>query len=134
MSEIKSLHKIKKGSERNFGMVFAVVFLLISWRFYSSEINVSISLFAISIIFLLFSFLAPSVFKIPNALWFKFGLFLGKIVSPIVMGLVYVIGFLPIGFALKLLKKDLLFMKPDPTKTTYWVERTNEMQTMKNQF
>lgn len=134
MNEIRSHYKIKKSSERNFGIVFTVLFLLISWRFHSSEKNISILLLLISIIFLLFSLLAPSVFKAPNALWFKFGLFLGKIVSPIVMGFIYVIGFLTIGFILKLIKKDLLIMKPDPTKYTYWIERKNEMQTMKNQF
>ena len=68
-----------------------------------------------------------------NKLWFKFGLFLGKIVSPLVMGAIFFLVVTPTGIIMRLMRKDLLNLKKNNSKT-YWLEKKNENNSMKNQF
>jgi large-conductance mechanosensitive channel len=96
----------------------------------------SFSIWAISVsaIFLSLAFLAPKILTIPNKLWFKFGMLLGSIISPIVMALVYFLTVLPTGLIMRLLGKDLLKQKIDKNAKSYWIERPEPMTSMKNQF
>ena len=89
MIENLSHHEIEKSSERNFGIVFAVVFLIIG--FYPLLFDKQIYYWAlmISLIFLFFSFYFTNLLVIPNKLWNKLGLLLSLIVSPIVMGIIF---------------------------------------------
>ena len=68
-----------------------------------------------------------------NILWFKFGLLLGKIVSPLVMGIIFFFVVTPIAILMRIFKKDLLKLKYN-SKSSYWIEKNEPKSKMKNQF
>jgi hypothetical protein len=82
----------------------------------------------------LLAYLAPMILNLPNKLWFKFGMLLGSIVAPIIMALVYVIPVLPTGLIMRLLGKDILMQKLDKNAKSYWIKRSEQLSSMKNQF
>jgi len=124
---------IKIGSNKSFGIVFFIVFLLIS--IYPLLNNESIRLWSliISIVFLILGILNSFLLSPLNKLWFKFGIFLGKIISPIIMGIIFFLVVFPIGFIMRLLGKDLLNLKYNNHKS-YWIEKIEPKSKMKNQF
>ena len=125
--------KVKKSSNKSFGIVFFIVFIIIGfWPLL--DIN-TYRLWAIIIAFIFLALgLVNSKLLTPlNILWFKFGIFLGKIVSPIVMGVVFFIVVTPIGLIMRLLKKDVLGLKYNKDKS-YWIEKSGPKSKMKNQF
>ena len=131
---MKAESKIKISSNRSFGLVFFVVFLIVAlWPLKSGE-DIRIWSLALSIIFFFLGILNSKLLTPLNKLWFKFGILLGSIVSPIVMGIVYFIVVTPIGIFMRLLGKDLL--KKDKVKnvSTYWIKRDKQKSTMKKQF
>ena len=133
--EIKSYSTIKVGSEKNFGIVFSVFFALLTIYFYfKSHDFYSIIFFCISLFFLFFSFVNPSIFKIPNLVWSKFGILLGMIVSPIILFLIFILLVTPIGLFMRFIGKDLLNEKTGKKYKSYWVKRINQMNDMKDQF
>ena len=126
--------KIQIGSNRNFGLVFFIVFLLIAiWPLINNEAIRTWSLL-ISVIFLILGLLNSKILSPLNILWFKFGLLLGSIVAPIVMGIIFFMVITPIGLLMKLLGKDLLNSKYDNKKKSYWIDRDKAKSTMKKQF
>ena len=127
------MNDIKIGSNRSFGMVFFVFFLLISIYPILKDENVRIWSLIICIIFLVLGILNSNILTPINKLWFKFGLLLGKIISPIVMGIVFFLVVTPISLIMKLLGKDLLNLKYNNEKS-YWIEKTGPKSKMKNQF
>ncbi len=132
---LESSHiEVKPGSERSFGFVFTGVFLLVGCYPLLSSEPVRWWSLAVAAAILVLSLTAPNIFKVPNRLWFKFGMVLGAIVAPIVMALVYIATIVPMGLIARLLGKDLLKTKIDKSASSYWLERTEEMQPMKNQF
>ena len=125
--------EIKRSSNKNFGIVFFVVFIIIGfWPLL--DIN-TYRLWAIIIALIFLSLgLANSKLLTPlNILWFKFGVLLGKIVSPIVMGVIFFAVVTPTGFLMRILKKDLLNLK-FTNKDTYWIKKNEPKSKMKNQF
>ena len=124
---------IKIGSNRSFGIVFSTVFLLISIYPIFKDENIRIWSLIISIIFLVLGFFNSKYLTPLNRVWFKFGLMLGKIISPIVMGFVFFTVVTPISFIMKILGKDLLNLKYNNNKT-YWIEKNDPKSKMKNQF
>ena len=134
MSEVTSHIDTKINSEKSFGVVFSIVFLIFALYPLTSSASIHIWALAVSAIFLLFAFLAPSIFILPNSLWFKFGMLLGSIVAPIVMLLVYFFTVLPVGLIMRLLGKDILKQKLDKSAKSYWIERREPIGPMKNQF
>ena len=68
-----------------------------------------------------------------NKIWFKFGIFLGNFIAPVVMGIVYFMVVTPTGLIMKLLGKDLLNLKKN-NKDTYWIDKDNSKNDLKNQF
>ncbi|MDC2970138.1 SxtJ family membrane protein [Candidatus Pelagibacter sp.] len=127
------MDEIKIGSNRSFGIVFFVVFLLIALYPLLKESDLRIWSLVISFIFLALG-LSNSNFLTPlNKLWFKFGLFLGKIISPLVMGFIFFAVVTPIGILMRILGKDLLNLKYNKKKS-YWIEKTGPKSKMKNQF
>ena len=124
---------IKVGSNKSFGIVFFVVFLLISLYPLLNNENLRFWSLIISIIFLVLGILNSSLLSPLNKLWFKFGIFLGKIISPIIMGIIYFLVVTPIGLIMKLLGKDVLNLKYHDYKS-YWIEKTGPKSKMKNQF
>jgi hypothetical protein len=134
MSEVDSHIEIKQGSEKSFGIVFSIVFLIVALYPLINSNEFHTWALVVSVVFLLLTFTVPQVLSLPNKLWFMFGTLLGSIVAPIVMALVYFITVLPIGLIMRLLGKDLLKQKLDKNAKSYWIERTEPMGSMKNQF
>ena len=124
---------INISSNRSFGIVFFIVFLIISiWPLHYGE-NIRIWSLIISIIFLILGIINSKILSPLNKVWFKFGIILGSIISPIVMAIIFFIVVTPIALLMKLLKKDLLNLKKKNQKS-YWVEKTGPKSKMKNQF
>ena len=123
-----------KSSEKSFGVVFSVVFLIISLYPLTNSKSVYIWTLIVSAVFLLLAFVAPKVLTRPNRLWFKFGILLGSVIAPVVMTLVYFATVLPIGLIMRLLGKDLLKQKLDKNAKSYWIKRSEPIGLMKNQF
>jgi len=108
-------------SNRSFGVVFAVVFLLIGlWPILGSE-SVRIWALAISAAFLFLAMLLPQWLALPNRLWLRFGLLMHRIVSPLVMGFLFFVTVTPMAIAFRLLGKDPLRLKKDHGAKTYWI-------------
>ena len=124
---------VKIGSNKSFGIVFFIVFLIISIYPILNNENVRIWALIISFIFLILGLLNSKLLNPLNKIWFKFGLFLGKIVSPIIMFFIFFIVVTPIGILMRLLKKDLLKLKYNKDDT-YWIEKNDIKSNMKNQF
>ena len=134
MSETTIHIAIEQSSEKSFGIVFSIVFLIVSLYPLTNFKGISIWALIVSIIFLLLAFLAPKILTLPNKLWFKFGILLGSIIAPIVMAFVYFATVLPIGLIMRLSGKDLLNQKLDKNSKSYWIERKEPIGSMKNQF
>ena len=128
------MDNIKIGSNKSFGIVFFLVFLLISTYPLINNENVRYWSLFVSLIFLILGLLNSAILSPANKLWFKFGILLGKIVSPLVMIIIYFFMVTPIGLLMKLFKKDLLNLTFDDKKKTYWIEKTEPKSKMKNQF
>ena len=124
---------IKVGSNKSFGIVFFVVFLLISLYPLLNNENIRFWSLIVSIIFLVLGILNSSLLSPLNKLWFKFGIFLGKIISPIIMGIIFFLVVTPIGLIMRLIGKDVLNLKYSDYKS-YWIEKTGPKSKMKNQF
>ena len=125
--------KIKISSNRSFGIVFAIVFLLIAFWPILNEGQIRLWSIILSIIFLILGLLNSKLLKPLNILWFKFGIFLGKIISPLIMRIIFFFVVTPIAVLMRLLKKDLLNLKFS-NKTSYWIEKNDPKSKMKNQF
>ena len=124
---------IKVGSNKNFGIVFFLVFLFIS--LYPLLNNESIRLWSliVSLIFLVLGILNSNLLSPLNKLWFKFGILLGKIISPLIMGIIFFLVVTPIGLIMRLFGKDLLNLQYRDYQS-YWIEKTGPKSKMKNQF
>ena len=124
---------IKISSNRSFGIVFFVVFSLIALYplTYSGEIRIWSAI--ISIIFLVLGLLNSKILTPFNKLWFKFGILLGKIISPMIMGIIFFFVVTPIGLIIRILGKDVLNLKYNKNQS-YWIEKNGPKSKMKNQF
>ena len=130
-------HDVKSGSERSFGIVFCVVFAIIAlWPLLDGgDIRIWASLTAAG--FLAVALVRPSLLRPLNRLWFKFGMLLSKVVSPLVMGLVFYTTVTPIGLILRVSGKDLLGLRFAKESESYWVRRDPPgpaPETMRQQF
>jgi len=134
MAENSSNFSVNYGSEKSFGIVFSIVFFLISiYPLFNSK-DLHIWALVASVIFLLFAFLRPTMLILPNKFGFKFGMLLGSIISPILMAIIYFVIVFPTGLIMRLLGKDLLNQKLDKDAKSYWILRSEIMGSMKNQF
>ena len=124
---------IKIGSNKSFGIVFAVVFGLIAFWPLIKGNDIRLWSLIISIIFLVLGMINSKILTPLNKLWFKFGIFLGNFIAPIVMGIIFFFVVTPTGIIMKLLGKDLIKLKKNNEKS-YWIEKKNIKSSMKNQF
>ena len=127
------MDEVKLSSNRSFGVVFFIVFLLIGLYPILKGNDLRIWSLIISFIFLSLGLINSRILTPLNRLWFKFGLLLGKFISPIIMGIIFFIVVTPIGIIMRLFKKDLLNLKFNE-KETYWIEKKGPKSKMKNQF
>ena len=121
-------------SNKSFGVVFFFVFLIIAIYPLLNNDNLRIWSLIISVIFLILGIINSKILTPLNKLWFKFGIFLGMIISPVVMGIIFFFIITPIGLIMKILKKDLLNLKYDKKIKSYWIEKSDLKSKMKNQF
>ena len=127
--------KIKINSNKSFGLVFFVVFLIVSLYPLLNQESIRVWSLIISFIFLFLGILNSILLSPLNYIWFKFGLFLGKFISPLVMGIVYFTVVFPTFLLIKLFKKNYLNLKYDNSKESYWItNESDEDKNMKNQF
>jgi len=126
-------NNIKIGSNRSFGIVFFVVFILIGFYPLLNDGNFNIISILIGIIFFILGILNSRFLTPLNKIWFKFGIFLGQIISPIVMGIIFFLVVTPIAFIMRVLGKDVLKLKKN-TDNSYWIKKTDLKSKMKNQF
>ena len=124
---------IKIGSNRSFGIVFFIVFFLIAIYPLINQGEIRVWSVLISLLFLILGIINSKILTPLNKVWFKFGIFLGKIISPIIMGIIFFLVVTPIAFLMRILKKDLLNLKYNKN-SSYWIEKTDPKSTMKNQF
>ncbi len=124
---------IKISSNRSFGIVFFVVFLLVALYPLTYSGDVRIWSVITSLIFLVLGLLNSKILNPLNKLWFRFGILLGKIISPLIMCMIFFLVVTPIGLIMRLLGKDVLNLKYNKNKS-YWIEKKGPKSKMKNQF
>ena len=127
------MDEIKISSNRSFGTVFFIVFLLIALYPLLKGNDLRIWSLVISFIFLALGLINSKILTPLNRLWFKFGLLLGKFISPLIMGIIFFIVVTPTGIIMRLFKKDLLNLKYNK-KESYWINKSGPKSKMKNQF
>ena len=120
-------------SNRSFGILFFIVFLIIGIWPLLNQNEIRIWSLAISIIFLILGIFNSKILYPLNKVWFKFGIILGNIISPFVMGIIFFFVVTPTSIIMKLLGKDLINLKKN-NKKTYWIQKNNKKSKMKNQY
>ncbi len=125
--------EIKIGSNKSFGIVFFIVFLLVALYPLINNGDLRIWSFIIAIIFLILGLINSKVLTPLNKLWFKLGLLLGKVISPLIMGIIFFLVVTPTALIMRIIGKDLLNLKFN-NKKSYWIEKTGPKSKMKNQF
>ena len=129
---MKNLINIKRKDNITFGILFFVFFLIIGLYPLKSDGAIRIWSVLFSLVFLIITIIRPNLFTFLNKLWIKFGILLGRIISPIVMGLVFFFVVTPIGALVRILKKDVMGLKRGAS--SYWINREDKIQSMKKQF
>ena len=124
---------VKISSNRSFGVVFFVVFLLIALYPVINNEEIRAWSLIVSLIFLVLGLLNSKILNPLNQIWFKFGVLLGRIISPLIMAIIFFFVVTPIGLIMRILGKDILNLRYN-TKKTYWIEKTGPKSKMKNQF
>ena len=127
------MKEIKLPTNKNFGTVFFLVFLIISLFPFLKNENIRIWSIIIALIFLVLGLLNSKILTPLNKIWFRFGIILGNFVSPIIMGIVFFTIVTPTSLIMRVLGKNLLNLKKG-NKKTYWIERSRIKSKMKNQF
>ena len=123
----------KNDSNKSFGILFFIVFLLIAiWPVFTSE-SIRVWAIILSLIFLALGIINSKLLTPFKKIWIKLGEILGKFIAPIVMGFIYFLIITPIGLFMRLIRKDLLSIKFNKEKS-YWIKRSKNINTMKRQF
>ena len=128
------MHNIKASSIRSFGIVFFFVFTIIALYPLLNNHGIRFWSLIVGFIFLFLGLVSSPLLKPLNLIWFKFGLFLGKLITPIIMGIVYFIVVFPTFLILKLFKRNYLNIKYERNKSSYWINVENKQTTMRDQF
>ena len=129
---MKNLINIKRKDNITFGILFFVFFLIIGLYPLKSDGAIRIWSVLFSLVFLIITIIRPNLLTFLNKLWIKFGILLGRIISPIVMGLVFFFVVTPVGVLVRILKKDVMGLKRGAS--SYWINREDKLQSMKKQF
>ena len=128
-------NKIKLPSNKSVGFVFSIFFLILSLYPLIKNADINVVLFIISLIFFLLGLFKSKILTPLNIIWYKFGILLGKFFSPIVMGFVFFLVVTPTAYYMRLIRgKDLLNLKKNKKKNTYWITKNENKSSMKNQF
>jgi hypothetical protein len=134
----RSAHEdVKMGSERGFGLVFAVVFAIVGLWPLKAGLEPRAWALGVAAACLSAGLLLPALLRPLNILWFRFGMLLGRIMTPIVMAVLFYGVVLPIGFIMGLRGHDPLRLRMDRSATSYWIDRTPpgpEPESLRNQY
>ena len=120
-------------SNKNFGITFSIFFLILTFYIFINHELFNLWLLSISLIFFILGIKDSKLLLPANKIWFKFGILLGKIVSPVAMGIIFFFVITPIGLILRIFKKDVLKLKFSSDKS-YWIDKDGPESKMKNQF
>ena len=123
-----------KSSNKSFGIVFFIVFLIIGLYPLINQDGIRIWAIIVSLIFLILGLINSNLLTPLNKLWIKFGILLGNIISPLVLGIIFFMVVLPTGLLMRLLKKNFLGLKFDKNLKSYWINKEKNLSSMKNQF
>jgi hypothetical protein len=137
MNENLKSDEIHRKSNRSFGIVFAIVFLLIALFPLLNVDEIFIWSLVISAFFLISAFVYPSLLGLLNSVWLAFGNLLHRLISPIVLGGIFFLIISPFGIGMKIFSKDPLSRQIDPTKKSYWIYREPAgptRESLKDQF
>lgn len=137
MSETHGNVEIKGSSDRSFGLVFTAVFVIVGLLPLLGDGQIRIWALIVAALILAISFIRPTLLAPLNLIWFKFGMLLGKVMTPIVMGLLYFVTITPIGLIMRAVGKDPLRTKLEPEAETYWQKRDTEshpLSSMRDQY
>ncbi len=129
--------RIEAGSDKSFGVVFAVVFAIIGVFPMWGGGSPAYWAFGLSAVFLLLALARPGTLKPLNRIWHLVGLGLSKVVNPLVLGFLFFVTITPMALVMRMMGKDLLRLKFDSAAESYWIERTPagpEPETMNRQF
>jgi hypothetical protein len=129
---MKNSIKVKSKDNITFGILFFIFFLIFGLYPLKSDEAIRVWSVVLSLVFLIITIIKPNLFTFLNKFWIKLGILLGKIISPIVMGLVFFFVVTPIGILVRVLKKDVMGLKREAS--SYWINREDKVQTMKKQF
>ena len=134
MLELKKIYEFPLKKCKNFGYTFSVLFLLITCYFFFKNNSLFPLFISISTIFFLLTFFLPSYLRLLAFYWEKFGILLGKVFSPIILVLVYIITILPINLILRIFSIDLLKRRINNKVKSYWIKRLDNKINFRNQF
>lgn len=129
--------EVHGSSDRSFGIVFAVVFALIGLLPLAFGGSPRVWSLLVSAVFLILALAMPRILAPLNRLWLRFGLLLHRIVSPLVLGIMFYLVITPMGLLMRALGKDLLRLRFDQGAPSYWIERSPPgppPESMKDQF
>ena len=126
--------EIKISSNKSFGIVFFIVFLIIGLYPIFNQAEIRIWSIIVSIIFLILGLLNSNLLTSLNKIWIKFGILLGNFISPIILGIIFFAVVLPTGILMKILKNNFLGIKFDKNLKSYWIKKDKQLSSMKNQF
>jgi hypothetical protein len=129
---MKKKNKIKLKDNIIFGILFFIFFFIVGIYPLKSGGVIRVWSVVLSLVFLIITIIRPNLFTFLNKLWIQFGILLGKIISPIVMGLVFFFVVTPIGILVRILRKDVMGLKRGTS--SYWINRVDKAQSMKKQF
>ena len=129
---MKNSSNIKRKDNIIFGILFFVFFLIIGFYPLISDGFIRIWSIFLSLVFLIITIIRPNLFTLLNKLWIQFGILLGKIISPIVLGFIFFFMVTPIGMLVRILRKDVMGLKRGTA--SYWINREDKVQSMKKQF
>jgi len=120
---------------RRFGLLFSIIFLFLAYYFHNKNEYFFILFITILILFLTLSIFKPSLLNAPSNYWLKFGLILGKIISPIILGIIFFLILTPISIITRIFGRDELRLKKR-NKKSFWVNKSIKISgdTFDNQF
>ena len=132
----EKLSEIELPSNKKFGYFFTLIFLIIAGYFFlNKSLNLAYVFAIISITLFLITIVKADLLLYPNKLWIQFGLLLGMVISPIVLGVLFFVLFTPTAIIMKLYGRDELRIKFKKS-TSYWIVRENQINSdsFSNQF
>ena len=123
-------------TNKKFGNFFTIVFIIVASYFYfNKSLNLSYIFGVVAAVFILVTILKDDLLLPLNRLWMRFGLLIGMIISPIVLGLIFFTLFSPVGIFMRLFGRDELHLKYKK-KSSYWILRDDSIcaDSFKRQF